>query len=317
MTGNIPLLLAALFPAVILCIYIYIKDRAEKEPIGLLIALLIAGVAICYPVVLVGKPVGNAIFAFYETFGTVVNGNLQLPKLAYYLYHLTDTMIGVALIEEGFKWLAMWLITSRNKNFNSLFDGIVYAVFVSLGFAAFENILYVMDYGWGTAFARMVTAVPGHMFDAVIMGCSYSMWHIYTIARKKEKKLAKQGLIQVAEPISGKSHLKASLILPVLAHGFYDFCCMVEEDWALFAFYGFVIFLYIYCFGKVRRMSNVDGEDSHAADAILLKKYPELRGYYANGQDAEKAKEDWKEQYRAEEEEFPQYVNWASKEEEK
>lgn len=69
--------------------------------------------------------------------------------------------------------------TWRNPNFNYRFDGIVYAVFVSLGFAAFENIQYVLHYGLSVALPRAIFAVPGHMSFAVFMGLFYGRAKLY------------------------------------------------------------------------------------------------------------------------------------------
>lgn len=290
MVNNILLALAALLPAIVLGVYIFIKDRVEKEPVGLLGALFVGGVISVIPILIVEQILDPTISNFFGNFIRVEGGNYYMSPFAYHMYHMTDNMIGVALVEEGFKWLVMWILTSKNKNFNSLFDGIVYAVFVSLGFATLENILYVFDNGWSTAIARMVTAVPGHTFDAIIMGYYYSNWHMYERARVREADFRDRGmLIRRKEPFSGKQYLFLSILMPVLAHGFYDYCCSVGTVAAMLVFVAFLIFLYVYCFAKVRKMSNADALDMHVADALLLQKYPELMSYYAEGRTERKS----------------------------
>ena len=54
----------------------------------------------------------------------------------------------------------------------------MHAVFVSLGFAAFENILYVLQYGFSNALMRAVASVPGHTFFGIMLGYYYSFSHI-------------------------------------------------------------------------------------------------------------------------------------------
>jgi len=78
----------------------------------------------------------------------------------------------VAFIEEFSKFIFVRWVLYPNKNFNEPFDGIVYAVSVSLGFAGLENILYVMnsENGVVTGILRMFTAVPAHATFAVLMG---------------------------------------------------------------------------------------------------------------------------------------------------
>ena len=93
----------------------------------------------------------------------------------------------VAVVEEGTKFLLMKLRTWKNPNFNYSFDGIVYAVSVSLGFAAFENIKYVMNFGLSVALPRAVLAVPGHMGFAVFMGLFYGRAKLFRPRLQGEK----------------------------------------------------------------------------------------------------------------------------------
>ncbi len=76
-------------------------------------------------------------------------------------YNVLLYFVVVALSEEGFKYLLLKKRTWYSSEFNCQFDGVVYAVFVALGFALWENISYVLMYGLGTAAIRAVTAVPG------------------------------------------------------------------------------------------------------------------------------------------------------------
>ena len=76
----------------------------------------------------------------------------------------------VALVEEFSKYLIVRFAAQRNKEFNEPYDGIVYAVAVSMGFAALENVLYVYSYGFETGLFRAFTAVPAHATFAILMG---------------------------------------------------------------------------------------------------------------------------------------------------
>jgi len=280
-TNSLILLGVALLPAIVLSIYIFKKDSAEKEPIGLLAKLAIGGVIICFPAGEIESVVIDAVNQVFGSFAVVENGQAYLPEGMYNLYVLTENTIGVALIEEGLKFLVMWLLTRNNKNFNYLFDGIVYAVFVSLGFAGFENVLYAFNHGMSTALLRMITAVPAHTFFAILMGYYYSQWHVYEVAKQKEIRLIAQHVLSSRnERLSGKKYLVLALTVPTLIHGFYDYCCSISEVWATLVFIGLMIFLYIYCFMKVRKMSQYDIQDVTAADAILIRKYPSLVQYY-------------------------------------
>ena len=66
--------------------------------------------------------------------------DIQSTGFGRILYALFTNFIATALVEEGFKWIALHLATIKISEFDSLFDGVVYGAFVSLGFAALENV---------------------------------------------------------------------------------------------------------------------------------------------------------------------------------
>ncbi|MBQ3069625.1 MAG: PrsW family intramembrane metalloprotease, partial [Clostridia bacterium] len=218
---------AALLPAIVLCVYIYIKDRVEKEPILLLLLLLGAGVLMTFPAIqleLLAGPFIESQFLPYAQ--TVSEGVHSLPEGMFHLYATVDNLFGVALIEEGVKWIALVLLTRRSRHFNYTFDGIVYAVFVSLGFAGYENILYTFHYGIEVALRRAFTAVPAHMFFGVLMGMMYSLWKLASVTNRVERSYADDGKIAVTRPFRKRKYMVASLAVPVLVHGVYDYVLM-------------------------------------------------------------------------------------------
>lgn len=150
---------AALLPAIYLMRYIYRKDTVEKEPPMLLMSLLIYGV------------IAALISIILENIGTKVLNSLMNQSTVGYTLVLAFAV--VAVVEEGAKFAMLKRRTWNDMNFNYRFDGIVYAVFVSLGFAAFENIGYVLGYGLSVAPARALLAIPGHMCFGVFMGTFY------------------------------------------------------------------------------------------------------------------------------------------------
>lgn len=139
----------------------------------------------------------------------------------------------------------------------------------------------MLDYGFETAVLRAVTAVPAHTFFAVIMGYYYSMYHTYGKARIKETELKRLSLIPPkGAQLPEKRFLLLSLLMPVLAHGLYDYSCTVGSSLAEGIFYGFLIFLYIYCFAKIRKMSKYDTSDNTYANRILAAKYPQFSHFF-------------------------------------
>ena len=152
---------AAIIPAVVLLIKVYQADRLEKEPVSLILSLVFFGV-LSTAIAMVLEQVCTAVLGSYLPEGSVA-------------YNAVLYFGIVAFSEEGAKYLLLKKRTWRDINFNCQFDGVVYGVSVSLGFALWENLGYVAMYGFGTALVRAVTAVPGHACFGVFMGAWYGM----------------------------------------------------------------------------------------------------------------------------------------------
>ena len=222
-------IVAAILPAVVLLMYVYRKDKVEKEPLGLLGSLLIQG---CIAVVL------SLIF---ETIGERLLLNILDPDTQW--YWVVFAFLVVAAVEEGSKFILLKRKTWNNPNFNFRFDGIVYAVFVSLGFAALENIGYVMGYGLSVAPTRALISVPGHMAFAVYMGYYYG----------RAKWLANYGYQK-----ESKSSLRYSILSAIFIHGFFDACLMIGSALTTTIFLVFVVVTYLRAFLTVRNESKTD-----------------------------------------------------------
>ena len=225
-----PLLIAAaVIPAVWLLVKVYRADRLEREPIGLILLLVVFG-ALSTALAMVTETIGE--YALQTVFS---ENSLIYLILEYYLV--------VALSEEGFKLLVLRWRTWRSPNFNCQFDGVVYAVSVSLGFALWENILYVGMYGFGTALARAVTAVPGHACFGVFMG----IW--YGAARRYANGW---------DPRGAKICLRRALWIPVLIHGTYDFILSLNTDYSSLIFIVFIIIMFLTARRRVKIVSERD-----------------------------------------------------------
>ncbi len=228
---NALLIGAAVLPAFILLVYVYRRDRFEPEPIGLLLSLLLCGVAATILAV-IAESVGSAALAFF------LPGGENDPSYGVWMFFVI-----VALSEEGFKYLTLRLRTWRSPHFNCRFDGVVYAVFVSLGFALFENIGYVLMYGMGAAVMRAITAVPGHASFGVFMGAYYGM------ARRCENR-GEYGM---------SSFLRfLAVLIPTLIHGLYDYIAMSESESVSGTFVVFVLVVFVLAFTLIKRLSRRD-----------------------------------------------------------
>lgn len=222
-------ILAAVLPAIFLLRYIYKHDTVDKEPPGLLLSLILMGiVAALMSIVL--EIIGEKIL------------NDQISQDDKY-YKIILAFAVVAVVEEGTKFLLMKLKTWKNPNFNYSFDGIVYAVSVSLGFAAFENIKYVMNFGLSVALPRAVLAVPGHMGFAVFMGLFYGRAKLFSDLGCKGKKVM---------------NLLASYLSAVFLHGFYDSCAMIGNTLSTVIFIAFVALMYVIVISLIKHESRND-----------------------------------------------------------
>ena len=226
---NPVLIAAAVIPAVVLMAYVYREDRLEKEPWPLLLSLLIQGI------------VSTSLAVFTERLGTRLLGGALSGNT--WAYQVIFNFIVVGLSEEGFKYLLLKRRTWLSPDFNCQFDGVVYAVFVSLGFALWENIDYVVMYGFSAAMVRSVTAVPGHACFGVFMGA----W--YGLARRFEN---------YGEAVKSQRCRRLAVICPVLLHGMYDLIATVESSPFSGAFVGFILALFLAAFLTIRRLSRQD-----------------------------------------------------------
>ena len=144
----------ALAPTTAVMLYIYLRDRHEPEPLGLLVISFLYGGLSTMLTLLISWPV-NALI---------------LTKDSDVVHQFINAFFKIALIEEFSKFFFVRFVLFYNKNFNEPYDGIVYSVMVSMGFATLENALYVYQYGFTTGILRMFTAVPAHATFAIIMG---------------------------------------------------------------------------------------------------------------------------------------------------
>lgn len=227
------LLLVAILPSLLLGIYVYIKDKEEKESLILLTKLFVSGILACFL---------SVLLTYFLNFLTDIN----IFEIDYYSTKevLIHAFITVGLIEEVSKWFFTYFLTKNNKEYNYSFDIIIYAVFVSLGFATFENVLYVLaSRRLDVALIRSFTTVPGHIFFAVFMG--YFLLKFRTF--KNTTNMVKKRL-----------YFLLSIFIPTLLHGFFDFCIMLKSVNLIIIFIFFLGLLYMTSYYFVETLSLKD-----------------------------------------------------------
>ena len=223
------LLLAALLPAIILLVRVYRMDKIEKEPRSLLWKLVAFGA-------LAGLAASVLESAFLRLLGR------YLPQDSI-IYLLIENFLVVALVEELCKRWPVMRFAWNHPAFDYRVDAVVYCVFSALGFAALENVLYVLNYGLGVAVSRALLSVPGHFFFSVYMG-------IYLGESKQAERYG--------EVYEKERFLRSSILIPTLLHGFWDFSLSIESKWMTVIFYVFVIVFFLSANHRLRAASDTD-----------------------------------------------------------
>ncbi len=216
---------AAVIPPLILLYIIYRMDKLEREPRNLLLSLFIRGVIAMFPILII-ELIGDRaieIFSWSEM-----------------LYLFFAYFIIPGFVEEGVKYQVTIRRIWNEPNFNYTFDAIVYAVFVSLGFAAVENIMYVLTSGFSTAVVRAIFSIPGHAMFGVVMGAGLA----------KAKRLEVQGDLTAAESAKNRAWILAAVL-----HGLYDFLLVGFGG----VFYIYFIGLVVYVVRLLKRSAREDG----------------------------------------------------------
>ena len=212
---SILILLTALLPVAILVFYIYRKDKNLPEPTGQLVKAFFYGVISAPSSFFISIPLG--MIGLYLVEDTTVLGSVS------------SAFFGAAIPEESAKLFVLWLVLRKNPFFDEKMDGIVYAVCVSLGFAAFENILYLFsdtESFLSIGIVRTIFAVPGHFCFGILMGYYYSIAKFYPKSSIKNKILV--------------------LLAPIIAHGLYDSILFVMNVTPIISGLLLIVFL-VFC----------------------------------------------------------------------
>lgn len=219
---------AALAPAAWLLWTIYRKDSAQPEPTKWLVKAFVYGVL-------------SVFLSFIVSIPTSMMLDWDIDKQTYssFMEAITDSFLFAAIPEELAKLFMLWLLLRKNPFFDEHFDGIVYAVCIGLGFAALENVFYLLggieDLSWiGTGIMRAFISVPAHYFFAILMGYYYSIYHFGIDISLKAKVMI--------------------LAAPVIAHGIFDailFSMQIDESLS-----GIIMILFIVFFTKLKKRAK-------------------------------------------------------------
>ncbi len=204
-------------PGIALLTFFYLKDKYDAEPIHMVLRIFLLGLLIVIPVMIIqrGLTLGLGDSPFVQSFFISAG------------------------VEELLKWIVLYYIIYNHVEFDEPYDGIVYAVTVSLGFATVENIMYAWysHASIGTMFIRALLPVSGHALFGVIMGYYF-------------------GRARFSNGFRTKRFLLYSLLIPLLFHGTYDLILTTVTDYWLWLMIPLMIILWYGGMGKVTRANS-------------------------------------------------------------
>ncbi|WP_284141272.1 glutamic-type intramembrane protease PrsW [Virgibacillus sp. LDC-1] len=203
------ILSAGIAPAFALLSFFYLKDRFT-EPLSLIVRTFIFGMLLVFPIMFVQYAIANEI-----------NANLFVE-----LFFLP------ALLEEFFKWFIFFYVIYGHTEFDAHYDGIVYAVSISLGFATLENILFLFVNGIEYAFTRAIFPVSSHALFAVIMGYHFGKAKMYKHHQKR--------------------NLLFAFLFPFFLHGIYNYILNTTSSKWLFIMVPFMIILWMLALHRMK-----------------------------------------------------------------
>jgi RsiW-degrading membrane proteinase PrsW (M82 family) len=230
-------IIAALAPAVMLLYYIYRKDSFRKEPVKEVLKAFFFGVLSIFVSLTISSPLGSM--------GLYVND----PQT--FVGAVATSFFGAAIPEEIAKFIMFWLIVRSSRYFDEHMDGIVYASSVALGFAALENVMYLISNyeSWvSVGITRALFSVPGHLFFGVLMGYYYSLVRF--------------------DPAASKNTRWLVILAPVLAHGAYNSVLFVLDVAPGLSLILMVVFLWL-C-NKLRKYASAKIREHLVRDGVIV-----------------------------------------------
>lgn len=226
-------MISALTPVAVLIWYLYRKDKANPEPPLNLVLAFCAGVLSVFLSLAVTTPMGLM--------------GLDFSQSESMLAQALDAFLLAALPEEMAKLIMFLIVIHFMKNFDEYFDGAVYCGIVGLGFAGFENIMYIAgaEDMLSMSVGRALMSIPAHFSFGIAMG--------YYFARSWFD--------------TNKNWLFYLLIIavPVFAHWLYDallMCAGVAPEGLdvliMLAFFAFFTVMMLLTFLSIRHLLKLD-----------------------------------------------------------
>lgn len=207
------ILLAGVAPGIALLCYFYLKDQYDPEPILMVFRTFLIGAIVVFPV---------AFIEFILETENIIRSDFG------------RAFFSSGMVEEFFKWTVLMLSVYRHVEFDEPYDGIIYGISVSLGFATTENIMYLISYGVEYALNRALLPVSAHALFGVMMG--------YYVSKAKFTFGSKIGL------------MISSILIPSILHGIYNYILFLQASF-LMIMIPYMIFLW---WLKIKQLHRVE-----------------------------------------------------------
>lgn len=208
---KIELLILAICPVLAFLFWIKLKDKYESEPIKILFKYFLLGIIV-------------SIIAFFIEERLILNDFFIGQTYNFYL-----SFIVAGLVEEGLKFLVLFVFLIKEKEFDEKLDGIIYSIFLALGFACIENILYIIyeeeNLVYQVSIMRAIISIPAHICFSTTMGYYLSKYKFESAKIKK------------------RQYLIISFLFPIVFHGAFDFILMIDKKWSIIIFMVYLTFL--------------------------------------------------------------------------
>jgi len=217
-------ILGGLVPALFwLWFWLKQEDREEPEPLGLILITFLLGSLLVFVAIWLEK--------------------ISLPFVSN-----SDTKIVVwATIEELLKFFGVFILLSKNRNLNQPIDYVVYFIAIALGFAAFENILYLLNpMGSSGALVGMFTGGLRFLGSTLLHAMASSMIGIalgLSFFLKKYRSI----------------YMLIGILGAIILHSVFNFFIMKgsgENFLSIFGFLWVVTIINILIFEKLKRMAK-------------------------------------------------------------
>ena len=215
--------LITFLPIISFILWVYYKDKYNRENISILLKYFILGIILSFFAIIIEK---------FLIDRNIFEDDTNLIYTAFVIAGCT---------EEILKGLVLYIFSKKEDSYDEKLDGIMYSVFLSLGFATVENLIHI-NYDskmiFQVAFIRAIISMPAHIMFAITMG--------YYISKYKfEKNIAKK-----------RQNLILAFLIPILLHGTFDFILMIQYRWSIIVFIVYIVYLWKSSLDKLDEYTN-------------------------------------------------------------